>query len=358
MTTPSPTLVLANQLLVALALLTAATLGTVFVLRLRTERRRRAAAKIRAQSEATVARWLDDKPAPLPGQGSNVTLEFCRTWIHHVELAQGAVRATLVRHAISAGLPAQLVPSLKCGSAPERLLALRAARALPEDGLAPHIEPLLRESDSLALPAAEALVAMNPGAAKDRVLPMLLRRRTWPEKRVVALYYGLVRDDITMADVIIDLALQHEHWSQVRVARFLGKLSCAERLSRLRILLANATDDSVISACLDGLHEPGTARWARHYLGHPRWHVRVHAARALGRVGSSQDEAALISRMSDTQWWVRYRAAQALIGLPLLRDGGVAAIYDGLRDRFARDILRHAAAEARQPWVQEKGPDG
>lgn len=351
---PTTTLTLAYQFRTALALLALSAFGAVLALRVRTERRRRLAAAIQARSETTLSLWLDDKAAPLPAKGRTAVLEFCRAWIYHVELVQGELQQTLVRHAIAAGLPGHLTALLERGSVPERVLALRAARSLPDAGLAQYVEPLLSGPDSLALPAAEALVAIDPGAARGAVLPLLLTRQTWPEKRVVALYAGLVRDDITVADLITEHALQGEAWTQVRVARFLGKLSCAERLSRLWVLLDKATDDSVISACLDGLHEPGTAHWARHYLGHARWHVRVHAVRALGRVGSAGDETALIARMSDAQWWVRYRAAQALLQLPLLREPAVAEIYERLEDRFARDILRHAAAEARHGWAQEK----
>ena len=53
----------------------------------------------------------------------------------------------------------------------------------------------------------------------------------------------------------------------------------------------------------------------------------------------------LCRALSDPQWWVRYRAAQALCALPRADLAKLQALTQQLTDRFAADILRQALAE-------------
>jgi len=74
--------------------------------------------------------------------------------------------------------------------------------------------------------------------------------------------------------------------------------------------------------------------------------VRVQAARALGRVGERSDAERLVALLGDAQWWVRYRAAQALLELPALSRADLDALRASLTDRFAADMLSQAMAES------------
>ena len=49
--------------------------------------------------------------------------------------------------------------------------------------------------------------------------------------------------------------------------------------------------------------------------------------------------------LSDPEWWVRYRAAQALLAMPFVTLAEVARTRDAMGDEFARDILDHVMAE-------------
>ena len=59
--------------------------------------------------------------------------------------------------------------------------------------------------------------------------------------------------------------------------------------------------------------------------------------------------------LSDPQWWVRYRAAQAIVGLSPRNDQRLRDIHSTLSDRYARDILSQAIAEGAPPG--QPGPD-
>ena len=72
------------------------------------------------------------------------------------------------------------------------------------------------------------------------------------------------------------------------------------------------------------------------------------AARALGRIGNTSDQALLLDLVEDRNWWVRYRAAQALASLPGLSRGDLAAMRARTSDRFAADMLDQVLAEGRR----------
>jgi HEAT repeat protein len=71
----------------------------------------------------------------------------------------------------------------------------------------------------------------------------------------------------------------------------------------------------------------------------------VQAASALGRIGADEDRALLIKMTGDSNWWVRYRAAQALANMPSVGISELKALAQNATDRFAANILAQVIAE-------------
>ncbi len=71
----------------------------------------------------------------------------------------------------------------------------------------------------------------------------------------------------------------------------------------------------------------------------------MRAAAALGRLGAEEDCPRLLELLADQEWWVRYRAAEALIGLPFLDRGALERMRDGITDRYGRDMFDQVLAE-------------
>lgn len=71
-------------------------------------------------------------------------------------------------------------------------------------------------------------------------------------------------------------------------------------------------------------------------LQDPEWFVRVHAARAVGRLGAPADVASVVPLLGDQRWWVRSAAKDAL---RTLGPGAVEALRETLvaGDAFARN---------------------
>ena len=72
---------------------------------------------------------------------------------------------------------------------------------------------------------------------------------------------------------------------------------------------------------------------------------RVVGAVVLGRLGEREHVGLLERLLEDREWWVRYRAAQALVALPFLGPNALRRIQRRQTDRYAVDILDQAFAE-------------
>ncbi len=78
-------------------------------------------------------------------------------------------------------------------------------------------------------------------------------------------------------------------------------------------------------------------------LEDPMWFVRVHAARAVGRLGAPADVAHVVPLLADERWWVRSAAKDALRTLGL---GAIDVLHETLDDPDV--FARNGAAEVLQ----------
>jgi HEAT repeat protein len=102
---------------------------------------------------------------------------------------------------------------------------------------------------------------------------------------------------------------------------------------------------AVVTAALRIVNTPLLQAQVRERLAHADWQVRVQAAKALGRIGDRSDVERLVALLADREWWVRYRAAQALVELPWMQRADLEALRASLDDRFAADMLAQVTAE-------------
>ncbi|HEX5538590.1 MAG TPA: HEAT repeat domain-containing protein, partial [Methylophilaceae bacterium] len=93
------------------------------------------------------------------------------------------------------------------------------------------------------------------------------------------------------------------------------------------------------------IRDPADLDLVRLRLHDPDWRVRVQAANVLGRWGGPQDLHGLLALLAAPEWWVRYRAAQAIVALPFMQAEALARIAHELGDPYARDMLRQAMSE-------------
>jgi HEAT repeat protein len=135
------------------------------------------------------------------------------------------------------------------------------------------------------------------------------------------------------------------HNDPARLIRYLELAYNVSALPATRTIIESSNDPQVLAACLRLLKNAEDLPVVRECLSHDDFRVRVQAAAALGRLGEDSDEERLVPLLSDREWWVRYRAAQALSRLPHMREPKLKTIQAAQANPFARDILAQVMAE-------------
>lgn len=270
---------------------------------------------------------------------------FLLLWNHYQGSVRGDAREHLNRLARALGLDGVARRLLRRRRLRHRLLAAVTLGQLGDRMAWDELRPLAASAHPLlSLTAARALVQIDAHAAIPLLMPALAARSDWPAARVATILReagpGIVSQPLVAA-----LAGAGPEVTARVVGMF--EFAHAELTTPvLRALLDSpATDEHALTVCLRVLRDPRLIGEVRRLVAHPRWHIRMEAAKALGRMGEAEDEARLERLLADSQWWVRYRAAQALARLPSVDRRELERVRDRQHDRYARDILAQVLAE-------------
>ena len=280
-------------------------------------------------------------PPPLP----NSDLPgFVDAW-NHVHQSLGEHDDTgLQRVAREIGLERQLYVAVDHGNFHNRVMSIIALGYLRSRT---HFDKLARFLDDrstiISLSAARALMHIDPARAVTMLVPHIVERNDWPQGGVAQILHDA--SPALVSKELSEVALQANADVAPRLVRFLADVSPTAAAPVIRHILQSRPDDHLVSTCLQVMTERDDLDQVRGLLAHARWHVRMHAAAALGRLGDASDAQHLLPLLADLQWWVRYRAAQALSRLPGIEFEDMQNIRAAQTDRFACDVLDQVMAE-------------
>jgi hypothetical protein len=283
-------------------------------------------------------------PQPLPSIARSDWDTFLRLWNRTQDSLSGESKHKLNQLAWALGVTHVAQKLLTQKNMRKRLVAVTTLGHLQERNAWGRLRSIIDDPHPLlSLAAARALMQIDSSAALSELLPLFTHRHDWPLNRIAKIMDEAGPDAVTgPLTRAVEIAAPEDF---PRLVRLLDSAHSDQALPAIRRILQSAADDRVISACLQALTDSEDVGLARTYTRHPSWFVRVQAVSALGRIGSKEDRDALIAPLSDSVWWVRYRAAQALAGLPKVTLDEVRQIRDKINDRFAKDILAQVIAE-------------
>jgi HEAT repeat protein len=314
--------------------------------------RQRVERKAAAQWNPLIAECAEQAPRSPPSLRRRDVETFLVLWCRAQESLRGAAQDNLRALAYRLELGRRVQKLLHSGTTRLELLALVALGHLRERAAIPLLLRLVPgAAPVVSLAAAQALMRIDASVAIPCVLAAVAARDDWSLAPVVSMLLeadpGQVGARLSEA-----VAAELEHERRVRggagLARLL-RLHVAAPNEALRPVvlraLAQETLPEPLAAALAALSHPADAGHARALLDHAAVPVRVAAARVLARLGGAADFEPLCHALSDRDWWVRYRAAQALCALPQADYAGLRALADRTADRFAADMLRQVLAE-------------
>ena len=282
--------------------------------------------------------------ADLPPLAARDRRLFLVEWNILHDLLRGDSRPRLNELAQRLGIDDYAWRLLRGRQLANRLLAAATLGHLREVGAWDTLLEMLDSDNTLvSLVSARALISIDPVVAIPLVLPVIRDREDWSTPRVADLLMeaGAAAVSAPLEQAIV-ACLPEQVPKLIAVLPEVALPVSGRIVSRL---LHETTDDRIKSICLRILENPRDLPMVRRLTGHARWHVRMNAAVVLGRMGLPQDIDTLVEMLSDPEWWVRYRAAQALLAMPFLSLTEVAGIRDSIDDEFGQDILEHVMAE-------------
>lgn len=292
----------------------------------------------------TDAMRVPDTPVP-PLRQSDVP-GFVDAWNDLHEAPENRDNPGMRAVAGAVGLERQLSLALQAGGFHDRVMSMIAMGHLKCPA---HLDTLVAYledgSTMVSITAARAIMRIDPRVGVEKLIPQIVAHQDWVQGNVAVILgeagAGIVSRRLGEATLQVNDAVAP------RMVRLLADVSPRDAAPVIRALLSGNHDEHLTSTCLQVLAEPSDLDVVRPLLQHPRWHVRMHAATALGRLGGEEDRPRLLPLLSDSQWWVRYRAAQALARLFSHDIVALGGVRDAQEDRFARDILVHVLAEIR-----------
>lgn len=342
--TQGPTVLLVASWVAIFTLLLASLLLAIIVfLRVRAQRRVQRDAQAREYWMQVLQRELAGETVQVQRLQRGEVIGFIEAWNTTCESLPEASVRRLASLGQRVGLE-EAAPRMLRGSYHDRAMTIIALGHLHNRHLYDLLVGFLDDrSPIVSLCAARALAQVDPPRAMSAFVPMIANREDWVPGSVARILAE--NQDGSAAREISNALLRANADSTVKLVRFLADIDPQRAAVVVRQLLEGHVDDHIISVCLQLVTEPEDRERVYGFLGASRWHVRMHAAAALGRIGERADGARLEPLLSDSVWWVRYRTAQALLALPGMGAEALREIQARQNDNYGRDIIEQVLSE-------------
>jgi HEAT repeat protein len=228
----------------------------------------------------------------------------------------------------------------------DRILAIRTLGHLRDASAWRGLQDQLASSNALvSFYAAAALVSIDATRAMPGIMLQLAERESWPGEAMARLLVDAGSDIAREPIRALMLTLAPD-----KVPPLLPWLSHVDAVLgsevAIELLRRNPDHGGIIAAAMLVVLEPAMLGELAGYAESADAHIRENLAQAYGRLGGLGEIDTLVRLLSDRVWWVRYRAAQALLKLKGMDSARLDAIRAGLEDPYARDMLAQARAEA------------
>ena len=292
----------------------------------------------------------DAVPPQLPVLAARERWPFMQLWLQGQMSVQGPGRQRLAELGQATGCREMALARLDSGHYSERMVGMLALGFLRDASSVPRLQERLGHgSNHSVIYAARALLEIDAAQHAQAVVQALLACAEL-DRSLVSVLLKPFRAALSAAmlgqcpgpQTSAQAAGEGAGLRWLRLARAL-KLQLPQSL--LAPYLQPTQDiETLIAAIRLVQGEQGADAVAAH-AQHTQWPVRSQVASALGYVGTLAQVPVLLALVCDAQWWVRYRAAQALLRMPGLPAQQVLAQVQASGDRYALSMVQAVLAE-------------
>lgn len=294
-----------------------------------------------------MARSIEHRLQDLPRIKKRDQRDFLIIWNRFQGNLRGEAKQGLNRLLEDSGMDRAALSMLKSRTESERVLgALTMGHLQRRDTWNDIEEMALNQTGLSGQVAALSLARIDPAKASPILIPLFARRIEWPRTKIASTLLELGSLNVTRP--LLEIIEASGPGQLPRLISFLYFAEAGAASKAVRRLLNRSDDIEIISACLKECQRFADEGWADlilPYLKHTSWIVRVQAVNVLAGVAGQEHTDAITALLSDENWWVRFRAAQALASLPFMTPGQLEKIIIDQGDRYAIDILKQVQAE-------------
>jgi hypothetical protein len=280
-----------------------------------------------------------------------------KLWIRMQMMLQGRARTRLRNMGVDLGMHEIAMQYFKSKRRSEQVLSVLCLGFLKEQQSWAVLEHLLDDpSHSISLHAAWALLELDGERAASLALDVLVQRPAGDMTQTSALFKPFAAQLLK--------AWQHRIEPMCHTNQRLKNQSDIIQMLRLAIALEMPVPDAWLLSLFDQetsteeavsilklLHQPSSLSFIEQLSQHPDWEVRTQVARAIGRLGTKAQWPVLQRLITDPQWWVRYRAAQAMTQCSSMSAQELRILASQWTDRFAKDMLNQVLAQRWNHYV-------
>lgn len=280
----------------------------------------------------------------IPSLDRSTEIYLLEEWNRSRSIVDGSSADNLIDLARRLGIPGIAARLLQRRRVQSRIMAVQTFGHLRDENRFDDIRPLIdHPNTALSMTAATSLVEIDPAEGVRLVVPLIHQRRDWPKNKVSIMLREAGSELIT--EPIFRAIRAAENQNKSYLLQFARLIESEARDLLVEDLIRENNDAGVLNAALrliSGFR--GVPRIAA-LTQHETWFVRMQAAKVLGRVGQKEHLSLLESLLNDSEWWVRYRAAQSITSLPFLGPNQLRQLRQRQKDPFAADILQQCLAE-------------
>jgi HEAT repeats len=289
-----------------------------------------------------------DDIEPLPKQDLP---DFLFLWNYLHESLRGESKEHLNLLAQNLKIDNSTYQMLKSRSLKKKILAINTFGNMREQKAYSEIEKLVHYRDPIiSLWAWRALFRINFEETLANHFSIIGDRKDWSPIFVAKVLLELDKD--LLSEPLVQL-VEKSYEKQIcerqmsRMVSYLTIIHISSFSPLINRILNESTQTEVLIACLRLVKSDESLERVRELLKSERWEIRLQVVQTLGRLGHAEDIELLILALNDLDWWVRYRAASALMIMPSMNEEKIADLAENLPNEFSRDILRQVLAESR-----------
>lgn len=291
-----------------------------------------------------LARCPISVPRELPNLSSGDHLNMLTLWNHYYNIIHGDASGNLLVLGERIGLASIARVQLFRSDKRHQLIGILTLGNLASAEDWPLLDRFVHQANTnISLVSLRALFQINAHRAVHTMLPYLVSRSDYPTAQVATLLQKIPAHDIC-PQLILHMMLSLGQ-SSSHLLRLMEACDCSINRQVFTAILNKQPDDHIVSTALALISDHKALDLILPFAEHSRWHIRVHAATTLGRLATREHLPVLLELLSDREWWVRYRAAQAITGLPFMHARDLSRLLNTIEDPYASDMLRQAMAE-------------